>query len=598
MNILTFSCSNTLPMRISLPFLFLSLVHLAVCAQEFSPRYELVKMDKNVNTFRHEAAPVVSPDGNTLYFFVQNHPDNTMGKDDTQDIWVSKKDGDGAWSEAQHLGSPFNKHRSNQVFTVFEDGSLFIRGGDKGGEKGFSIVNGNSLQELTVKDFTSMNKGRFYGASMSADRKHIIMYFSEVKNSPYSDLYASHLQPDGTYSIPAKMGLSTKTDDLGPFIAPDQQTLYFASARQAPGRQGGVDIYKTSRLDDTWMNWSVPINMGKPINTGALDFYFTIDKEGNVFTSRANKALDGGQLDLYALVPKTFKINLVGMVYDEKSMNPLSANVEIMIKEKNPVKLQSTETGQFETILPEVLQFTVSATAVGFLPKEESFKVPVLINDTTVNIEILLRPVAKKLVVMGNVYDKKTAQRMPAKLEIVRKDDQKTRINTMAEGGRYEQEIPSLGWYMIVGSAEGYLNATDSIDASDDGLSPFSRDLYLQPIEVGLTVRLKNIFFDFDKTTLKQESFTELDKVVDFLKRNSSVEIEISGHTDNKGSDDYNINLSQGRSQSVVDYLTSQGIDSQRLSARGYGEGKPIDTNDTDAGRANNRRVEFTVLKK
>jgi outer membrane protein OmpA-like peptidoglycan-associated protein len=89
----------------------------------------------------------------------------------------------------------------------------------------------------------------------------------------------------------------------------------------------------------------------------------------------------------------------------------------------------------------------------------------------------------------------------------------------------------------------------------------------------------------------------ELNKVVDFLKQNSNVSIEISGHTDSKGSDTYNSNLSQGRSQAVVDYLIGQGIDSSRLQAHGYGESKPIDTNDTEAGRANNRRVEFTVLK-
>src|SRR5687768_15587872 len=91
---------------------------LYVSAQQITPRYELVKMDKTVNTFRHEAAPVVSPDGNALYFFVQDHPENTMGKDDTQDIWMSKKDENGVWGPATHLGSPFNIHRSNQVFTI------------------------------------------------------------------------------------------------------------------------------------------------------------------------------------------------------------------------------------------------------------------------------------------------------------------------------------------------------------------------------------------------------------------------------------------------------------------------------------------------
>src|SRR5262245_42875586 len=133
------------------------LVCFTVFGQQFS-RYELVKMDKGVNTFRHEAAPVVSPDGNTLYFFVQDHPENTMGKEDTQDIWVSKKDAQGAWSPAQHLRSPFNIHRSNQVFTIFDDGTLFIKGGSSKGEKGFSIVTGNSIRELDVKDFKAMNK--------------------------------------------------------------------------------------------------------------------------------------------------------------------------------------------------------------------------------------------------------------------------------------------------------------------------------------------------------------------------------------------------------------------------------------------------------
>ena len=566
-------------------------------AQQISPRYELVKMDKTVNTFRHEAAPVISPDGNTLYFFVQNHPENTMGKEDTQDIWMSKRDESGAWSQAEHLESPFNIHRSNQMFTVLPDGTLFIKGGRSKGEKGFSIVTGNSLRELEVKEFKDMNKGRFYGASMSSDMKHIVMYFSEQPNSPNSDLYISHQQPDGSYSKPVKLALSTKTDDVGPFIGPDQKTLYFASAMPAPGRQGTVDIYRTTRLDESWNSWSQPVNMGKPINTAALDYYFTIDNAGNIFTSRANKALDGGQLDLYALVPKTIRINLVGVVMDERSMQPLQADVQVKILEKEPQKMRVSTAGKFETRLPEVKSYNIKASTPGYVSYEQTFTVPELNNDTTLNVEVLLKPVPKQLMLVGNVYDKKTEQLITARLSVVLKEDKSTQFKLTAEEGRYGREIAKKGWYVITASAEGYLNSTDSIEVADNDLSPFSRDLYLAPVEVGTTVRLKNIYFDFDKTTLKKESFPELNKVVEFLKVNPNIEIEIAGHTDNKGSDEYNINLSQGRSQSVVDYIVSQGIDSWRLGARGYGEGKPIDTNDTDAGRAVNRRVEFTVLK-
>ena len=585
-------------MKTCLSLLMFALSFSAI-AQQISQRYELVKMDKTVNTFHHEAAPVVSPDGTALYFFVQDHPENTYGKDDTQDIWMSKKDDKGVWGPAQHAGSPFNIHRSNQVFTVLPDGNIFIKGGRTKGEKGFSLVTmGGGLRELEVTDFKKMNKGRFYGASMSADRKHILMYFSELENSPNSDLYASHLQADGSYTKPVKLKLSTNLDDVGPFIGPDQNTLYFGSARQSPGRQGGVDIYKTTRLDDTWMNWSEPVNMGKPINTSALDYYFTIDNSGNVFTSRANKAIEGAQLDLYMLVPKTIKLNLVGIVLDQKTNNPLQADVEIKIKEKDPLKLKSNATGKFETRLPEIKEYSVSASATGYLPKQETFNVPSFQNDTTLNIEILLKPIARQLMLTGNIFDKKTEKLINAKIDISLKGDRRTAATFQAVNGNFEQAITKLGWYIISANAEGYINAMDSVEFNNEEVATLSKDLYLQPIEVGVTVRLKNIYFDFDKTTLKRESFTELNKVVDFLKQNQTVEIEIEGHTDNKGSDTYNETLSQGRSQTVVDYIISQGIESFRLTAKGYGESKPIDTNDTEAGQANNRRVEFTVVKK
>lgn len=585
-------------MRLSVTLLFTALSSV-LFGQEVSARYELVKMDKTVNTFRHEAAPVVSPDGKSLYFFVQNHPENTHGKDDTQDIWVSRKDENGVWSPAEHLTSPFNIHPSNQVFTILPDGGIFIKGGKRKGEKGFSIVTANrQLIELDVKDFTKMNKGRFYGATMSADRRHIIIYFSEKPNSPYSDLYASHLQPDGSYSQPVMLKLSTNTDEVGPFIGPDQKTLYFGSARQAPGRQGGVDIYKSTRLDESWMNWSEPVNMGKPINTGALDFYFTIDAEGNIFTSRANKALEGAQLDLYMLVPKTFGITLAGTVYNQRTNDPLQADVEIRLVDRDALKLRSDETGKFESKFPEVAEYAVSASLEGFLPISESMKLPLLYSDTTIHIDIPLTPIAKPLVLDGSILDVKTHERIPARLDIRLKGGSGAPGKIDAPDGSYQQGIEKLGWYIITASAEGYLNSIDSVWINDKDVTPVTKDIMLQPIEVGVTVRLKNIYFDFDRTTLKNESFAELNKVVEFLKDNPSVEIEISGHTDNKGSDEYNENLSQGRSEAVVNYIISQGIDGYRLTAHGYGEAKPIDTNDSEEGRANNRRVEFTVMKK
>lgn len=118
----------------------------------------------------------------------------------------------------------------------------------------------------------------------------------------------------------------------------------------------------------------------------------------------------------------------------------------------------------------------------------------------------------------------------------------------------------------------------------------------LKKLKEGTKVILKNIFFDYDKATLRPESYPELDRVVELLNQNPNLKVEISGHTDSKGSDEYNLKLSQLRAKSVVDYIISKGIPANKLIAKGYGETQPIDTNDTEEGRQNNRRVEFKVL--
>ncbi|NOS56120.1 MAG: OmpA family protein [Cyclobacteriaceae bacterium] len=582
-----------------LSLFFLFCVSYVAHAQEISARYELVKMNDNVNTRYNEVSPVVSPDGKSLYYFVANHPENTYGKDGSQDIWVSSLDDKGQWMKAKHLGAPFNQNRYNQVFNFMPDGSLFIRGGRSKNSKGFSIVSlGGNWNELKVTDFDAMDKGQFNGATISADGKQIIMYFAEKEKEKFSDLYFSSQQPDGHFSKPVKLKISSIADDYAPFLSPDQKTLYFASNRFVKDRVGQSDVYKVTRLDDTWVNWSEPQNLGRAVNTPSEDAYFSIDASGNIFTARAGATVDGGNFDLLILKPRNIKILLTGMVFNEKTKQSLQAAIEVKMKDQKPVSLKSGSAGKFETHIPEVPGYTISAAASGFLPYTQDFKIPKLLHDTTLHVDIYLTPLAKQLTLAGDVLDKKTSSRVAnSKVSIVFKSDRTVDYKLASSDGTYRQDIPSLGWYLLGASAEGYLNASDSILVDNADLTPVTKNIFLTPIEVGLTVRLKNIYFDFDKTTLKSESFVELNKVVDFLKQNSKVSIEIAGHTDSKGSDTYNANLSQGRSQSVVDYLVSQGIEASRLEAHGYGESKPIETNDTDEGRANNRRVEFTVLK-
>jgi OOP family OmpA-OmpF porin len=575
---------------------------LILVAQPSANRFELVKL-KEVNTAYNEGGPVISPDGKTLYFFVDSHPENTMGREGTQDIWVSKKDEAGVWSAPKHMTSPYNQNKLNQVFTVLADGSILIRGTRARNAIGFSIVNpGGGFKELNVKDFDKMCKGQFWGATISADMKHMLLYFNETAGALISDLYTTHVLPDGSWSRPVKMALSSNLDEFGPFILPDQKTVYFASNRQGVGRQGLIDIYKITRLDDTWNNWSAPVNVGKPLNTSAEDDYFSMDAAGNVFVARSNSKQDGGNLDIFVLVPKNLHITLNGVVLDKKTNEAINAsNVQLTVKDVTPQSFKSDVAGKFSAKLPEITQYSLTASANGYTSYTGSFTIPKINSDTTVNVEIWLEPVViekpKVLTINGTVTNKKTGDPVEAKLSISHKVDREVNFNSTALSGDFSQTVPKTGWYMFTASHEGFLNTIDSLNYNNADVTPMTKNLVLQPIEVGTVVRLKNIYFDYNKATLKKESFVELDKVVTFLNENPTVEIEIEGHTDSDGIDEKNLTLSQNRSQSVVDYIVSKGISTSRLQAKGFGESKPIDTNDTPEGRANNRRVEFTVLK-
>ncbi len=482
--------------------------------------FELVSLGRKVNSKYHDSAPVVSPDGKTLYFAITNHPENTFGTNKTQDIWCSQLDSTGTWSPSFHMPAPFNKNRYNQVLSIADSGNtLLLRGGSGKNDVGFSMCHQEQgtwqkPNELDIKGFEEMCQGFFNGAFMSSDKQVLIMYFSERPKSKYSDLYVSYVQPDHAWSRPQLISsLNTHMDEFGPYLSPDNKTMYFASNRG--GGFGSTDVYKTQRLDDTWLSWSKPENIGAPVNTDGFDAYYAVSNiDTLVFTTRAFMSPDGGHLDIYSLkriikpIPKLF---LSGYVYDTKTSGTVQASIRF---EKDGEVLKIAQT-----------------------------------------------------------YD--------------------------STYGEYRTKLTDGGKYILHVSAEGYLAASDSIQIEkyvegDD--QELFKDLYMKPIEIGLSVRLNNIFFDYNKATLRPESFPELDRVVEMLEQNPKLKIEIGGHTDDRGSDDYNRQLSQGRSEAVRTYLLEHFIEEDRVTAVGYGEAQPEVPNDSEDNMQINRRVAFTVL--
>ena len=206
------------------------------------------------------------------------------------------------------------------------------------------------------------------------------------------------------------------------------------------------------------------------------------------------------------------------------------------------------------------------------------------------------------LLVHGNVFNAKTKKPLSASLLYETLPDGTIAGNGVSspEDGSFKIVLPYDKNYSIRATADKFFAQSENLNLDSmvkAGYKEIHKDLYLVPIEIGQVVRLNNVFFDFDKWDLRPESFVELDRVVKLMNENPAIEIEMSAHTDSRGSDDYNIKLSDNRARSVMEYILSKGISPTRIVSKGYGETKPVAPNDTDDNRQLNRRVEFTITK-
>ena len=204
------------------------------------------------------------------------------------------------------------------------------------------------------------------------------------------------------------------------------------------------------------------------------------------------------------------------------------------------------------------------------------------------------------VLIRGKVLNKKTGEPLDAMIAYNGLEDGKNYgvARTDPATGEYTIILPYGKNYDFTAGAANFIGISDNLDLTGVGeYQEIERDLYLVPVEVGATVRLNNIFFETGKDELKTASYSELNRVIKFLQDNPKVKIELSGHTDNVGNDSFNKSLSQKRADAVLSYLTKNGIDQSRLVAKGYGMEKPVADNATEEGRAQNRRVEFTILE-
>jgi len=458
-----------------------------------------------VNTIDAEYSPVVTVDGQTLYFCrLINGVEN---------IYTSQREGD-KWGTAMPI-KRFNTSSNEAPLAVSADGNSLIL-----------FINGQvMISEKQVKGwtqplpfFTARQKSVWQGGTtISADEKVVIFAARRpdrvgLTDENNTDLYISYRLPDESWSKPQNLGttINTPWEDRSPFLHPDMRTLYFSSGGH-PGL-GGLDVFKTTRIGESWTEWSPPINLGKSINTSANDWGYKVSTDGT--EAYFAKQIKDKKEEVYSLLlPDRARPQQVATLAGELlSLKGKPLNFSIIVEDM--------ETGE----------------PAG---------------------EIKPDPVTGKFFI------------------------------SLPLGKLYSYRVQEEGYYPISNNID-LRNQTDQVSQLDNIIVPS----LVEMVDNNMAIPLKNLFFETAKFTIKPTSFKELERLAQLITEQELI-VEISGHTDNVGSPAYNKELSQNRAEATRSFFIEQGVAAQQIIAKGYGLDQPIESNETEEGRAQNRRVEI-----
>ena len=391
------------------------------------------------------------------------------------------------------------------------------------------------------------------------------MYLTQCATDPNYPRYARimvSLRSDAAWSKPKELVISgdTLSSFAHPAVSPDGEWLYFVS--DMPGGMGGLDIWRCRLVTSTEVGYIE--NVGAPVNTPGDEMFPTFRPNGDFyFSSNGHPGLGG--LDVFFIAASDKKIHHPGF----------------------PLNSQGDDFGMtFEGKLNQGFFCSSRGDLRGFDHIYSFF-----------NPEIVQT-------VKGWVYEQNGYELTAAQVYMVGNDGTNLKLSVRSDGS-FTQEIKPGVDYVILGTCKGYLNHQEQIRVEP---AKKSEEYVLQfPLaNISAPVLIKNIFYDFNKATLRPESKQALDKLVKTLNDNPNVTIELSAHTDSRGSDAYNEQLSQRRAESVVAYLIANGIAADRLTPKGYGESKPKFTDDVISALPEdeqeqyhqmNRRTEFKVLR-
>lgn len=469
--------------------------------------------------------------------------------------------------EPHNLGDPVNT-KDPEYFPslTIDDKTLIFTRRVNGKNEDFFISQRDSRQWQAARDMgepvnTAFNEG---AQQISQDGDMLVFTgcdFPEGKGS--CDIYYA-VKANGTWQPPQNIGatVNTRSWESQPCLSADKQTLYFTRETA----DNGADIFIAHRLPNG--QWGQPERLGPHINTPGRETTPFIHADNQTLFFASNGHPGFGSMDIFYCrrQPDGSWGPAVNLGYP---INTIDEDASLVVAADGKTAYFASDRSDSRGAL-DIYSFELYPEA---------------------------RPLPT-LYIRGYVYDAKTNQRITADLELT--DLQSGYIMALVKSnadGTYLVPLPIGKDYAFNVNKRGYLFYSDNFSLQQQKENmPFEKNIPLQPIEANASIVLHNIFFDSKQYELKPTSTVELDKLVKLLQENPGLITEISGHTDNVGSDKDNLLLSENRAKAVVQYLTGKGIAQERLRAKGYGETKPVTTNDTEEGRAQNRRTEFRVI--
>jgi outer membrane protein OmpA-like peptidoglycan-associated protein/tetratricopeptide (TPR) repeat protein len=417
-----------------------------------------------------------------------------------------------------------------------------------------------------------------------------------------TDLYIIRKDAGGKWSQPVNLGKSINTEgqEMFPYLH-DDKTLFFASDGLVG--LGGLDIYK-AEWSESANAFTEPVNMGIPVNSSFDDMSLVMNEDGGsgYFASNRTAAKTGD--NIYGFTMQEVYMSL--MVVDEFSENPVPG-VSVAIESVNDKRNFTTNgMGSVVTRTYPSAQYVAKLSKYGYESQSVDFSTFTSLKRDTINRFIKLKP-NKAITYNAVIADAATKQPIDEALVIMTKIGGNKKPDSMyVTGGQpFNSSMETEAEYQVYAIKPNYYS--DEKHITTKGMRPGSKEvirdtIFLHELKKDVVIKIENIYYDYNKANIREDAKPSLDRLLDVLNQNPTMQIQLNSHTDCRGSDAYNMKLSAARAASVVKYLISRGIDGSRLKSHGYGETDPVDKcadckKCTEEQHQRNRRTEFKILE-